>query len=191
MKISGLIIGSFAVAATASAAVVCDSPDCSGCQTASNPTLWAVLALAGGLVVGRFGFKVFSARRAGGVGGIVAAFALLLAFAGNSFAEDKNASGTNAVPEKVTIAELLATPDAYAGKQVTVQARLAGVCAGDGCLTLKDKLDMIEGLPPAGGFKRNPKAGSVLNVTGTVKVRGSGENKAVAITVTDFEEVKK
>lgn len=122
--------------------------------------------------------------------GIAAALAILLAFAGYSFAADKPAN-TNASPERVTIAALYANPDAYSGKQVTVQARLAGVCAGDGCLTLKDKLDMIEGLPPAGGFNKNPKAGSLLNVTGTVKVRGSGENKTVAIAVTTFEEAKK
>jgi hypothetical protein len=65
------------------------------------------------------------------------------------------------------------------------------MCASDGCLTLKDKLDVIEGKPPAQGFKKTPKAGALLNVTGTVKVRGEGEKKEVAIAVKEFEEAKK
>ncbi len=94
------------------------------------------------------------------------ALALLLAFAGSSFAADTNA------PSKVTIAELLVKPERYAGKEVSVKAGLADVCASDGCLTLKDKFDMIEGKPPAEGFKKTPKAGAMLNVTGTVTVKG-------------------
>lgn len=123
-------------------------------------------------------------------GRLVAALALLLAFTGASFADDKKTSETNA-PAKVTIADLLAKPDAYAGKEVTVKARLAGVCADDGCLTLKDKFDVIEGKPPTEGFKKNPKVGSTLSVTGTVKVKGEGKKKEVAIAVKSFEEVKK
>lgn len=111
-----------------------------------------------------------------------------LAFASGSVAADEKKPAT---PAKVTIAELLAKPDAYAGKQVIVQARLAGICAGDGCLTLKDKLDVIEGLPPTEGFKKNPKVGTTLSVTGTVKVKGEGDKKEVAIAVKSFEEAKK
>ena len=86
---------------------------------------------------------------------------------------------------------MLAKPDSYAGKEVTVKARLADVCASDGCLTLKDKFDVIEGKPPAEGFKKTPKAGAMLNVTGTVTVKGEGQKKEVAIAVKTFEEVKK
>ena len=110
------------------------------------------------------------------------------AFASGSFAADEKKP---AEPAKVTIAELLAKPEAYADKEVTVKARLAGICAGDGCLTLKDKLDVIEGKPPTEGFKKNPKVGSTLSVTGTVKVKGEGDKKEVAIAVKSFEEVKK
>lgn len=116
----------------------------------------------------------------------------VLAVANSTFgADEKKPSSADNKPTKATIAEILAKPETFAGKEVTVQARLAGVCAGDGCLTLKDKLDVIEGKPPAKGFKKTPKAGALLNVTGTVKVRGQGDNKAVAIAVTNFEEVKK
>ena len=143
--------------------------------------------MAGALLVGRTGFKAFKARG----GGIVALLALLLAFAGNSFAADQKAADTNAAPAKITIAELLAKPDTYAGKQVTVKARLADVCTADGCLTLKDKFDVIEGKPPTEGFKKTPKVGSTLNVTGTVTVKGEGKKKEVAIAVKSFEEAKK
>jgi len=116
--------------------------------------------------------------------------ALTLASAGFA-ADEKKPADANSKPIKATIAEILAKPDTYAGKEVTVQARLASVCAGDGCLTLKDKLDVIEGKPPVQGFKKTPKAGSLLNVTGTVKVKGEGERKEVAIAVKEFEEAKK
>jgi hypothetical protein len=180
MKIIGVVLGGL-VAATASASV-CESPDCP-CNV-GNANVWP--ALLGALVVGTVGFKVFKSHR----GGIVAVVSfLLLTFAASSFAADKK--DTTAAPAKITMAELLKKPDAYAGKEVTVKARLAGVCADDGCLTLKDKFDVIEGVPPEGGFKKTPKVGSTLNVTGTVKVKGEGKDKTVAIAVKNFEEAKK
>lgn len=185
MKILGTLLGSL-VAATASAGV-CDSPDCPACPAVGNSVASAWPVLLGALLVGAAGFKAIKARRTG----FVAVLALLLAFAGSSFAADKKAADTNAAPVRITIAELLAKPDAYAGKEVTVKARLADVCAADGCLTLKDKFDVIEGKPPTEGFKKTPKAGSTLNVTGTVTVKGEGQKKEVAIAVRTFEEVKK
>lgn len=115
----------------------------------------------------------------------------VLAAATTTFAADEKKPATTGKPAKATIAELLAKPDTYAGKEVTVKARLAGICAGDGCLTLKDGVEIIEGLPPEGGFKKNPKTGSMLSVTGVVKVKGQGEQKVVAIAVKNFEEAKK
>lgn len=115
-----------------------------------------------------------------------------LAVASVTFAADeKKPANTENKPTKATIAEILAKPATYAGKEVIVQARLAGMCASDGCLALKDKLDVIEGKPPVQGFKKTPKVGALLNVTGTVKVRGEGEKKEVAIAVKEFEEAKK
>lgn len=185
MKTIGVLLGSL-VAATASAGV-CASPDCPACHAVGNSVASAWPVLMGALLVGAVGFTALKVRR----GGITAMLALLLAFAGNSFAADKKAAAATNAPINVTLAELLAKPDAYAGKQVTVKAQLAGMCAGDGCLTLKDKFDVIEGVPPEGGFKKNPKVGSTLNVTGTVKVKGEGNKKEVAIAVKSFEEVKK
>lgn len=187
MKIPGLILGGLVIAASASAAGVCDSPDCPACHVVGNSVASAWPVLIGAVLIGAIGVAALKARR----GGIAAMLALLLAFAGSSFADERKADAATNEPTKATIADLLAKPDAYAGKEVTVQARLAGVCAGDGCLTLKDKLDVIEGKPPAEGFKKTPKAGALLNVTGTVKVRGEGDKKEVAIAVRQFEEVKK
>lgn len=122
---------------------------------------------------------------------LLCAVSALAAASATFAADEKKPADANSKPTKATIAEILAKPDAYAGKEVTVQARLADVCVGDGCLTLKDKLDVIEGKPPVQGFKKTPTAGSLLNVTGTVKVRGEGDKKEVAIAVKEFEEAKK
>lgn len=94
---------------------------------------------------------------------------------------------------KATIAELLAAPDKFAGKQVVVQARLANVCAGDGCLVLKDKLDLIEGEPTSGAKLPTFKTGTTLQVTGKVQVRKPTDPKGdttVSIAVERAEEVK-
>ena len=187
MKILGLIIGGLAIAATASAAGVCASLDCPECRVVGTSVAAAWPVLIGALLVGAVGFTALKSRR----GGIVAMLALLLGFTDNSFADDKKADAATNAPAKVTISELLAKPDTYAGKEVTVKARLADICTGDGCLTLKDKFDVIEGKSPAEGFKKTPKVGSTLNVTGTVTVKGEGAKKEVAIAVTNFEEVKK
>lgn len=184
MKTIGVLLGTL-VAATASVGM-CDSPDCPACPAIGNSFATAWPALLGALLIGAVGYKAINVRRSG----LVAALALFLAFAGTAFAADKKAADTNA-PTNVTVAELLAKPDAYAGKQVTVKARLADVCTADGCLTLKDKFDVIEGKPPAAGFKKTPKVGSTLNVTGTVTVKGEGKKKEVAIAVKHLEEVKK
>lgn len=185
MKKIGIIIGSL-VGVTASASV-CDSPDCPACKAVGNTVMSAWPVLISGLAVAAVGFKAFRARR----GGMAALLGFLLAFVSPSFADDKKAADTTAAPASVTIAELLAKPDAYAGKQVTVKARLADACTADGCLVLKDKFDVIEGKPPAESFKKTPKVGSTLNVTGTVTVKGEGKKKEVAIAVKSFDEVKK
>ncbi len=122
---------------------------------------------------------------------LLCAAAVLTAATTTFAADEKKPAATDNKPTKATIAEILAKPDAYAGNEVTVQARLAGICASDGCLTLKDKLDVIEGKPPVQGFKKTPKAGALLNVTGTVKVRGEGDKREVAIAVKEFQEAKK
>ena len=178
MKTIGVLFGS--IVAT-SAAGVCDSPDCP-CRSVGDQIAAAWPMLAGVAVVGAAGFTVkkYGAK-------LLMLCTILLSLVVTTHAADSKAQP----PAKVTIADVLAKPNAYAGKEVTVKARLAGVCADDGCLTLKDKFDVIEGKPPTGGFKKEPKVGSTLNVTGTVQVKGEGKDQTVAIAVKDFEVAKK
>lgn len=185
MKTIGIVIGSLCVAAKA-AANVC-TPDCIDCAGSpgagpGSGTLLFVIGILGAL--GVFGWTARNTRR----GGMALLLALLPAFASNASAASENTSGA---PAKATIAEILKQPEHYAGKEVMVTARLADICTDDGCLTLKDKFDVIEGVPPEGGFKKAPKTGSTLNVTGTVKVKGEGDRKVVVLIVKRFEEVKK
>ena len=184
MKTLGIIVGSLCAAGTA-AASACPS-DCLNCGggDSAGPGGGALILTMGVLgMLGLFRWNAGAARR----GGAALLLALLPAFVGSAFAADK----ATAAPAKATIAEILKQPEQYAGKQVIVTARLADVCTDDGCLTLKDKFDVIEGVPPEGGFKTAPKVGATLDVTGMVKVKGQGERRVVTLAVTRFETAKK
>ncbi len=186
MKTLGIVIGSLCVAGTA-AAGVCPSEcvDCSSGGNGAGSGGGAFILAVGALgMLGLFRWSAQAARR----GGMALLLALLPAVVSNvSAAADKTAGA----PAKTTIAEILKQPEHYAGKEVVVTARLADVCTDDGCLTLKDKFDVIEGVPPDGGFKTAPKVGATLNVTGTVKVKGEGERRVVVLAVSRFEQAKK
>ncbi|MBL9188327.1 MAG: hypothetical protein JNK23_12655 [Opitutaceae bacterium] len=184
MKTIGLLISCFAAASAP--ASVCDSLVCTACVATTLPPASGWLLGIGALLFGVIGFTVFKTRRRG----MLPLLTLFAALANTSNAADTKTENTG-TPVKATIAELLAKPEAYAGKDVVVIARLADFCTDDGCLTLKDKFDVIEGHPPARGFKKTPKTGATLAVTGTVKVKGEGERKSVSLAVTSFEEVKK
>lgn len=72
---------------------------------------------------------------------------------------------------KVTLAEIVAKPDLYAGKTVLVDGTFAGDC-GDGDFFFKDKFEIIEATPP------DPKVCLLKKYTkvrlyGLVKVRRS------------------
>lgn len=94
-------------------------------------------------------------------------------------------------PLRATIGELTSRSAEFVGRKVIVKARLTGSCAGDGCLLLKDGFEVMEGVPPAEGFTSVPKAGTTLDVIGTVQVRGTGESRQVMLLVASFGEVKK
>lgn len=188
MKTIGFLISCFA-AVTASASV-CDSPACAACLATASPSGSGLLPGIGMLLIGVIGFVVVRARR-GSLLSLLPLLALLVTLGTTTSRAADSKTEAPGTPVKATIAELLAKPETYADKDVVVTARLAGSCTDDGCLTLKDKFDVIEGVPPAGGFKKNPKTGATLTVTGTVKVKGEGERKSVSLAVTSFEEVKK
>lgn len=70
---------------------------------------------------------------------------------------------------KVTLAQLIAKPDVYEGKDVVVEGQFGGAC-GDGDMFFKDKFDMIEADPPTSkviGLKKGTK----IRLFGLVKVR--------------------
>ncbi len=139
--------------------------------------------MLGAVLVGGAGFSAFRGK----VAALLVVLVLLTGMTSVSYAADNQKSVAGDAPMSLTIGELTTNPQLYVGKEVTVIARVVGICEEDGCLTLKDKTDVIEGVPPEGGFKKNPEAGSTLRVTGTVKMK-KGE---VHIDVKSFEEVKK
>lgn len=75
-----------------------------------------------------------------------------------------------AIPE-VSLGELVKNPVAYAGKSVTVSGRFAGMCADGADFYFKDKLDIIEVIPPADGLSQGIVMGTPLKVQGKVTVR--------------------
>ena len=95
-------------------------------------------------------------------------------------------------PLKVTLAEVVSKPDQYEKKLVTFEAKLTSMCSGDGCLVLKEKLDLIEGILPANGKLPALKIGERVRVTGTVQVkRKTGAESEVSVSVQTAEPVKK
>ena len=75
---------------------------------------------------------------------------------------------------KVTLAELVAKPNTYAGQNVVVEGHFAGAC-GDGDFFFKDKFDIIEVDPPK-PEACNLKKGTRVRLYGLVKVSGGSES---------------
>lgn len=126
-------------------------------------------------------------------------FALAFAVAcGNDTgtARTSQSAGTPAAPQSgsaaapaVTLAQLVATPDAYEGKDVVVAGTYNGAC-GDGDYYFKDKFDLIEfdiiePNVPRAEVEKLPK-GTRVRLHGKVKVRrhASGEPQPEGTTAT-------
>lgn len=75
-----------------------------------------------------------------------------------------------AIPE-VSLSELVKNPASYAGKSVTVSGRFAGMCGDGADFFFKDKLDIIEVIPPVDGLPQGVVIGTPLKVQGKVAVR--------------------
>lgn len=75
-----------------------------------------------------------------------------------------------AIPE-VSLSELVRNPVPYAGKSVTVSGRFAGMCGDGADFFFKDKLDIIEVIPPVDGLPQGVVIGTPLKVQGKVAVR--------------------
>ncbi len=78
---------------------------------------------------------------------------------------------------KVTLAELIAKPDAYAGKMVVIDGTHGGACADGDDFYFKDKFDIIEAVPPTPEVMQL-KTGARVRLYGLVKVRSSGSDEA-------------
>lgn len=74
------------------------------------------------------------------------------------------------IPE-VSLGELVKNPAPYAGKSVIVSGRFAGMCADGADFYFKDKLDIIEVIPPTDGLPQGVVIGTPLKVQGKVAVR--------------------
>lgn len=76
----------------------------------------------------------------------------------------------------VTLAELVAKPDAYEGQNVIVKGQFAGGC-GDGDFYFKDKFEIIEADPPAPEVLSLQK-GTPIRLYGLVKVQRTSAHAA-------------
>jgi hypothetical protein len=73
---------------------------------------------------------------------------------------------------KATLAELIAKPETYEGKDVVVEGYFAGAC-GDGDFFFKDKFEIIEADPPKPEVCYLKK-GTPIRLYGLVKVHRKG-----------------
>lgn len=101
----------------------------------------------------------------------------------------KEPTRTTAAVSHVALQDLVAQPQRYAGKTVSVTGRYAGMCADGADFYFKDRLTTIEVLLPPGGMPDDLKVGTPLQVRGQIQVRkeSNGESevriKPTAVTV--------
>ena len=107
---------------------------------------------------------------------------LVLTIALSLFAADPQRFGPPipADATKVTLAQLVASPDKYNGKDVLLVGQYAGAC-GDGDMFYSEKEEVIEADPPSQDVF-SLKSGTKVRLFGTVRAR-SGHVKVAAKTV--------
>ena len=103
----------------------------------------------------------------------IAFLAMTLFFAGCTREKPQQSSSTAIDPAapKVTLAQLIADPTLYEGKDVVVEGMFAGACP-DGDFYFKDKFDIIEAYPPNNKIF-DLENGTRIRLYGLVKVRRS------------------
>lgn len=77
----------------------------------------------------------------------------------------------------ITMSELLNDADQYRGKSVTVTGLFGGMCPDGLDFYFKDKLEIIEVIPPENGLPSDVVIGTPLKVQGLVLVRGEHEEE--------------
>lgn len=102
---------------------------------------------------------------------------LILGFV--SGCSDKDTPQAKLSPDLPVIAmsDLVKNPALYTGKTVTVTGRFGGMCPDGADFYFKDKLDIIEVIPPAAGLPADVVIGTPLKVQGVVLVRGEHEEE--------------
>jgi len=77
----------------------------------------------------------------------------------------------------IAMADLVKQSEQYKGKTVIVTGRFGGMCADGADFYFKDKLDLIEVIPPASGLPSGIIIGTPLKIQGVVMVRGENEDE--------------
>ena len=72
----------------------------------------------------------------------------------------------------ISMADLVKQGEQYKGKTITVTGRFGGMCADGADFYFKDKLDLIEVIPPASGLPSDIILGTPLKIQGVVMVGG-------------------
>ena len=92
---------------------------------------------------------------------------------------DKDTQQTQLDPNLPVIAmsDLVKNAEQYTGKTITVTGRFGGMCADGEDFYFKDKLDLIEVIPPAEGLPDDTVIGTPLKVQGVVLVQGEHEEE--------------
>lgn len=73
----------------------------------------------------------------------------------------------------VSLSDLVKDADRFAGQSITVTGRFGGMCADGADFYFKDKLDLIEVIPPPEGLPDGVVIGTPLKIRGVVLVRGA------------------
>lgn len=77
----------------------------------------------------------------------------------------------------IAMSDLVKQADNYTGKTITITGRFGGMCADGEDFYFKDKLDLIEVIPPASGMPDDIVIGTPLKIQGEVLVRSEHEEE--------------
>ena len=77
----------------------------------------------------------------------------------------------------ISMADLVKQSEQYNGKTITVTGRFGGMCADGEDFYFKDKLELIEVIPPESGMPSDIIMGTPLKIQGVVMLRGEHEEE--------------
>jgi len=77
----------------------------------------------------------------------------------------------------IAMADLVKQSENYNGKTITVTGRFGGMCSDGADFYFKDKLDLIEVIPPESGMPSDIIMGTPLKIQGVVMLRGEHEEE--------------